>query len=160
MASPLCSRLLAVLALALGGCASEPAMPPRRRAAGLQDDLATPGSMVDAIAMRDLISIYRHNHGLPPLAIDPELEARARQGAEEMARAGKAGARFAVPGRAHVVANVSAGYHSVADAFSGWRGEPGQDARMLDPRARRMGVAAVYAPASRFGVFWALVLTD
>jgi len=31
---------------------------------------------------------------------------------------------------------------------------------MLDTRARRMGLAAVYAPGSKFKVFWALVLVD
>jgi len=48
----------------------------------------------------------------------------------------------------------------LAEAFSGWRQSPAHNGRMLDARARRMGLAAVYAPGSKFKVFWALVLAD
>ena len=65
-----------------------------------------------------------------------------------------------VRGEGGAIENLSAGYDTLAEAFSGWRQSPAHNGRMLDARARRMGLAAVYAPGSKFKVFWALVLAD
>ena len=54
--------------------------------------------------------------------------------------------------------NISAGYHTFAEAFSGWRDSPPHRANMLSRQATRMGIAAVYAPGSKYKVFWALIL--
>jgi uncharacterized protein YkwD len=54
--------------------------------------------------------------------------------------------------------NIGAGYHTLAEAFSGWRDSPGHRANMLLEGATRMGIAAVYAPKSKYKVFWALIL--
>ena len=54
--------------------------------------------------------------------------------------------------------NISAGYHSLAEAFSGWRDSPPHRANMLLKGADRMGIAAVYAPGSKYKVFWALII--
>ena len=54
--------------------------------------------------------------------------------------------------------NISAGYHTLAEAFSGWRDSPPHRANMLLSGASRMGIAAVYAPNSKYKVFWALIL--
>ena len=62
--------------------------------------------------------------------------------------------------RRHAVENVSAGYHTLAEAFSGWRQSPPHNANMLDPAVRRMGIATAYVPGSKYHVFWALVLTE
>ena len=59
-----------------------------------------------------------------------------------------------------VVENVAAGYHTLAEAFSGWRDSPGHRANMLTPEATRIGIAAVYAPGSKYKVFWALILAS
>jgi uncharacterized protein YkwD len=56
------------------------------------------------------------------------------------------------------VENVSAGYHTLAEAFSGWRGSPPHRANMLRNGVTRMGIAAAYAPQSKYKVFWALIL--
>jgi uncharacterized protein YkwD len=56
------------------------------------------------------------------------------------------------------VENISAGYHTLAEAFSGWRDSPPHRANMLNGSVTRMGIAAVYAPASKYKVFWALIL--
>ena len=40
--------------------------------------------------------------------------------------------------------NISAGYHTLAEAFSGWRDLPPHRANMLLKGATRMGIAAVY----------------
>jgi uncharacterized protein YkwD len=56
------------------------------------------------------------------------------------------------------VENIGAGYHTLAEAFSGWRGSPPHRANMLRSGVTRMGIAAVYAPQSKYKVFWALIL--
>ena len=56
------------------------------------------------------------------------------------------------------VENVSAGYHTLAEAFSGWRDSPPHRANMLQNGVSRMGIAAVYAPSSKYKVFWTLIL--
>ena len=154
-----CNAFLAALGLALAGCATPPPVPTGGSEAEMDISLANTGAVANPLAMRDLLSIYRHNHGLPPLTIDPALQAAALEKARAMARADKASGGVNVPGRA-VVSNVAAGYHTVADAFSGWRGGTRQNANMLKPGVKRMGVASVYAPGSKYGVFWALVLAD
>src|SRR6266487_578944 len=54
--------------------------------------------------------------------------------------------------------NVGAGYHTLAEAFSGWRDSPSHRVNMLLPGATRMGIAAVYTPGSKYKVFWSLIL--
>ena len=60
-------------------------------------------------------------------------------------------------GGSFAVENVGAGYHTLADAFSGWRDSPPHRANMLNRGVTRMGIAAAYAPASKYKVFWALI---
>ena len=118
-----------------------------------------------------MISQYRRNHGLSELALDARLQGVALERARAMARRGAVDSRSAgglaatlkaagVRGDGAAIENLSAGYDTLAEAFSGWRQSPAHNARMLDTRARRMGLAAVYAPGSKFKVFWALVLVD
>lgn len=167
-----CFGLLAFLALA--GCEtqapedarqiSDPTQPSMYRS------LAQSGVAVDAEAAREMISLYRRNNGLQGLALDEKLQSVAEAQAQEMAGRGaidaKAGrelrARLEAAGaKTHVaVENLSAGYHTLAEAFSGWRQSAPHNARMLDARARRMGLATAYAPNAKYKVFWALVLTD
>jgi uncharacterized protein YkwD len=54
--------------------------------------------------------------------------------------------------------NISAGYHSLAEAFSGWRDSPPHRANMLLKGADRMGIAAIYVPGSKYKVFWTLIV--
>ncbi len=166
-----CLALLATLGLSISGCADKPPTPaPSAATPTFYDSLSAEGASVDPIAARDMISVYRRNHGLPTLAVDPALEAEARAQVDVMARANdvgrapasKLGARLAAAHapRAAAVENVSAGYHTLAEAFSGWRDSKIHNANMLDPRVRRMGIATAYVPGSKYKVFWALVLTD
>ena len=155
-----CAGLLAVIGLAAAGCGGPEGARPSYIGAGAYASMANSGAQADPLAARDLISIFRHNYGAVPLTIDPVLQASALQKARAMAAADKASGGVVVTGRAVVVSNVSAGYQSVADAFSGWRGAPQQKANMLNAQVRRMGIAAVFAPGSKYRVFWALVLTE
>ena len=154
--------------LALAGCAEAPQPLPNEPS--FYRDLASYDARVDAGAAREMISLYRSNHGLGPVAVDPGLEAAAKNQVMAMARADKLshevrgnlstrldGAGFT---KNAAVENVSAGYHTLAEAFSGWRQSKPHNENMLNPRMRRMGIATAYAPGSKYKVFWALVMTD
>ena len=122
-----------------------------------------------AAAAPSMISGYRANNGLGAVTRRPGAD-EARRGAV----AHHGGARQARPRRrqapstqrlkaraidAKVAAeNIGAGYHTLAEAFSGWRDSPPHRANMLIKGATRMGIAAVYSPKSKYKVFWTLIL--
>jgi uncharacterized protein YkwD len=56
--------------------------------------------------------------------------------------------------------NIGAGYHTLAEAFSGWRDSPSHKKNMLLKGATRIGIAAVYTPKSKYKVYWALILAE
>jgi uncharacterized protein YkwD len=125
---------------------------------------------LDAKAAASMISGYRRNHGLGPVTLDRELMRLAQAQARTMAARNEVGHNVgvsfterirnsSVKARA-VVENVAAGYHTLAEAFSGWRDSPGHRANMLTPEVTRIGIAAVYAPGSKYKVFWALILAS
>ena len=159
-------RLLAVAALAgLCACAGERELPSEPT---FYRSLATADAKVDAATAASMISGYRTNNGLTTVTVDPELMKLAEAQAQAMASRDKLDhnvarafdARLKAQGyRAKAAAeNVSAGYHTLAEAFSGWRDSPPHRANMLLKGATHMGIAAVYAPKSKYKVFWALIL--
>lgn len=131
-------------------------------------DLAASDVELDAAAAASMISGYRANNGLGAVALDPELmrmadvQARAMVARDKIDR--NAGNAFAARLKGsgfdakRAAENVSAGYHTLAEAFSGWRDSPPHRANMLLKGATKMGIAAVYAPNSKYKVFWALIL--
>ena len=162
-----CLSLLASLGLA--GCTDLAERRPSGDAT-VSRSLAASSARVDPVAARDLISIYRRNNGLGTISVDPALQRAAEAQAQAMAAADSAShdvrgslkSRLAEAGVAPAVAveNVSAGYHTLADAFSGWRGSKPHNANMLNPAVRRIGIATAYAPGTKYKVFWALVLAN
>lgn len=152
--------------LALTGCAAEaPVGQPT-----MYVDMAEPGARLDAAAAATMISQYRQNNGLGGVEVDPDLmklaEAQARTMASQnkldhdvrmplAARLGGAGYKAGV-----AVENVSAGYHTLAEAFSGWRDSPPHRANMLKSGVTKLGIAASYAPNSKYKVFWTLILAS
>ena len=67
--------------------------------------------------------------------------------------------RSAGLGGSVAVENISAGYHTLAEVSPGSRDSPPHRANMLNRDVgSRMGISAVYAPKSKYKVFWALVL--
>jgi uncharacterized protein YkwD len=130
--------------------------------------LAKADMKVHAGAAASMISGYRRNNGLPAVTIDPALMKLAEAQAQGMASRNKLSHdvvrsfhdRLKGGGyRAYTAAeNVGAGYHTLAEAFSGWRDSPSHRANMLLDGATRMGIAAAYAPNSKYKVFWALIL--
>ena len=133
-------------------------------------NLAQPGAELDAVAAASMISGYRANNGLPTVALDPELMRLAKAQAEVMAKKDKldhgAGKPFVQRLKAsgydakRAAENISAGYHTLAEAFSGWRDSNPHRANMLLTGATRMGIAAVYTPASKYKVYWSLILAE
>jgi uncharacterized protein YkwD len=157
---------LAIGAATLAGC-SESA-PPSSGQPTFYQDLAQSDAAVDATAAQSMISGYRGNNGLGAVAVDPDLMRLADEQARAMAARDKMDhdvgrtvhERMRKAGLAGSVAveNVGAGYHTLAEAFSGWRDSPPHRANMLNRGVTRMGIATAYAPASKYKVFWALIL--
>jgi uncharacterized protein YkwD len=149
-----------VLAL-LGSCNAE--TPTTSALPSIYLPLANNSAHIDVEAARDMISSYRRNRGAAPLAVDPELQRLAEAEAASMALADRPSKAQTVKaaverlGYADVNANLSAGYHTLAEAFSGWRESAPHDATMLDAKATKMGIATAYAPGSKYKVYWALL---
>ena len=153
-------------ALALAACAGD--RDPPSGQPSLYRSLASPGAEIDANAAQSMISGYRRNNDLDPVTLDPELMRLAGEQARAMAARdkldhnvrGEFNKRMKASGFDAKVAaeNISAGYHTLAEAFSGWRDSPPHRANMLLKGATRMGIAAIYAPNSKYKVFWALIL--
>ena len=157
-----------LLALGLAGCATD--QEPQIDESSFYVSLASTRAQVDAKTAASMISGYRRNNGLGRVVVDSELMRLAREHANAMAARNEmghnVGMRFEDRIRnsnvraSAVVENVAAGYHTLAEAFSGWRDSPGHRANMLHPDVTRMGIAAVYAPGSKYRVFWALILAS
>src|ERR1700730_7054699 len=160
-------RLGAIAALALvAACAGD--KDPQGGEPTFYRSMAEAGAEVDAATAASMISGYRTNNGLTTVSVDPELMKLAQAQATAMAGRDKLdhnvirafNDRLKGQGyRAKTAAEyISAGYHTLAEAFSGWRDSPPHRANMLLNGATRMGIAAVYAPKSKYKVFWALIL--
>ena len=157
--------MLAVAVAGLAACAADtkPSLQP-----SFYNSMAAADVRLDAEAAASMISGYRANAGLGAVALDPQLmqiadaQARAMVARDKLDRnVGSAlSARLKRSGydAGTAAENVSAGYHTLAEAFSGWRDSPPHRATMLLNGATRMGIAAVYAPASKYKVFWNLIL--
>jgi uncharacterized protein YkwD len=130
--------------------------------------MAVPGAVLDAKAAASMISGYRRNNGLGVVVLDDHLMRMAQEQAMAMASknrfehdaAGPFSQRIKRSGYDAKVAveNIGAGYHTLAEAFSGWRDSPPHRANMLKGGVTKMGIAAVYSPNSKYKVFWALIL--
>lgn len=147
-------------ALTLAGC--QPSTPPARvqrppvPEAGLSGSLGRGTARLNERAALSLVSTYRRGHGLPALTYDPALMADARALTEAMARTGRlARQSVATPGQ---FVDVAAGHDTLEDAFSGWRYASASRAHMLNKNLHRFAMAAVYAPHSRYRVFWTMIL--
>ncbi|NPV25322.1 CAP domain-containing protein [Bradyrhizobium aeschynomenes] len=153
------------LALLLAGCAAET---PVVQAPTMYADMAVAGARLDAVAAATMISQYRQNNGLGLVEVDSELMRLAESQSQAMADKNKLDHDVRAPlakrlngaGYDAVVAveNVSAGYHTLAEAFSGWRDSPPHRANMLKSGVTKIGIAASYAPNTKYKVFWTMIL--
>ena len=122
-------------------------------------------------AAASLLSDYRRANGLPAVEVDSRLAALAQDQVRRMAAAEKVthdpGGRGFLQrlqnvnyNAARAAENVGAGYHTLAEAFSGWRYSPTHNTNMLLPGATRFGIATAYSEKSKYKVFWALLLAE
>ena len=156
---------LCALTLGLVGCTSDykPDGQP-----SFYRSMATADAQLDAGAAASMISGYRRNNGLGAVTLDPLLMKAAEEQARAMASknrfehdaAGPFAQRIKRSGYDAKIAveNIGAGYHTLAEAFSGWRDSPPHRANMLRSGVTKMGIAAVYSAGSKYKVFWALIL--
>jgi len=165
-AARLYAPLLALLALS--ACAGEKFVPAEQPS--FYRNLAQPGATLDDGAAASMISGYRANNGLPAVTLDPELTRMAQAQAETMAQRDKLDHAVGKPFTTRLKAagydakvaaeNIGAGYHTLAEAFSGWRDSPPHRANMLLKDATRLGIAAVYTPKSKYKVYWAMIIAQ
>ena len=129
--------------------------------------MATEDAKVDAKAAQSMISGFRRNNGLGIVMLDDKLMKLAEEQARAMASKNRFEHDAAGPFQQRIkrsydakvaVENIGAGYHTLAEAFSGWRDSPPHRANMLHSGVTKMGIAAVYSPKSKYKVFWALIL--
>jgi uncharacterized protein YkwD len=133
-------------------------------------NMAAPGAVLDTQAAATMISQYRQNNGLGAVVVDPALVKLAEQQSQAMAARNKMDHDVKAPlskrleGSGYpatvAVENVSAGYHTLAEAFSGWRDSPPHKANMLKGGVTKLGIAASYAPNTKYKVFWTLILAS
>jgi uncharacterized protein YkwD len=155
-----------LITLLLAGCATEaPIEQPSMYA-----DMAVPGAKLDSQAAAVMISQYRQNNGLGSIVVDPDLMKLAESQSQAMAAANKMDHDVRAPlgkrlnGAGYpattAVENISAGYHTLAEAFSGWRDSPPHRANMLKSGVTKLGIAASYAPNTKYKVFWTMILAS
>jgi uncharacterized protein YkwD len=153
--------------LALGGCAGD--MPSTEQPT-MYLSMANGGAKLDPEAAASMISLYRQNNGLGSVVVDPELMKLAESQSQVMASHNKLDHDVKAPlakrlnaagyPAALAVENVSAGYHTLAEAFSGWRDSPPHRENMLKNGVTKLGIAASYAPNTKYKVFWTLILAS
>ena len=156
--------MVIVLGGVLAGCAAPAGKP------GFYQALNRRGAQIDATSARDMLNAYRARNGLGPVALDPQLMRIAEAEVRAMAEANRVDHAIGRGNRlkdrlksagydfATAVENVSAGYYTFAEAFSGWRDSQQHRANMLRPDVGRMGIATQYRPGSKYKVFWSMIL--
>jgi uncharacterized protein YkwD len=158
---------LALAGVLLAACAGD-RDPPASGDPTFYRSMAVANAQVDAPTAAAMISGYRKNNGLGAVTVDPTLMRLAAEQARAMASRNKldhnVGRGFTdrIRGSGYdaktAAENIGAGYHTLAEAFSGWRGSPSHRANMLLRDASQIGIASAYAPESKYKVFWALIL--
>jgi uncharacterized protein YkwD len=153
--------------LALGGCAADA---PSTEQPAMYLSMANSGARLDPQAAASMISLYRQNNGLGAVVVDPELMKLAEAQSQTMANRNKLDHDVKAPLARRLnaagypanvaVENVSAGYHTLAEAFSGWRDSPPHRENMLNSGVTNLGIAASYAPNTKYKVFWTLILAS
>ena len=141
----------------LAACSTPPQQQPQDT---LYVRLEQSGTQLDPVAAVSLINAYRRANGLAPLQLDGELMRVAEQAADKAAREDRStfGEMPQLPLSAGRPAQVklSAGYLTMAEAFSGWRDVPLYNKTLLSREARALGIAAIRAPQGKYRVYWAL----
>ncbi|MGU3662798.1 CAP domain-containing protein [Methylobacterium sp. A49B] len=154
--------LAATLTLALAGCGGL-SFGPEPTA-----ETVTHAAVLDEVAAAAAISAYRVQNGLSPVVVDPTLVKaaafqagnNARQGQLSHEIGGSFTSRMNAIGlaRSYAAENLSAGSETLEQVLARWKASPEHNKNMLLPQIRRIGIARVDAPGTRYKRFWALVM--
>lgn len=154
--------LAVTLSLTLAGCGGLSFGPE----AGVEN--ATHTAVLDEVAAAAAISAYRVQHGLSPVVVDPTLVKAAAFQAGNNARNGQLSheiggsftSRMNAIGlaKSYAAENLSAGSETLDQVLTRWKASSEHNKNMLLPQIRRIGIARVDAPGTRYKRFWALVM--
>ena len=141
--------------LLLGGCMADTKAPDQPT---MYLSMANGGATLDPQAAASIISLYRQNNGLGTVVVDSDLMKLAEQQSRAMASRNKLDHDVKGPLEKRLGAS---GYPAtLAEAFSGWRDSPPHKANMLKNGVTKLGIAAIYAPNTKYKVFWTLILAS
>jgi uncharacterized protein YkwD len=118
--------------------------------------------------MAELISRYRHAHGLSTVKTDPQLTAIAERQAKAMAAsgimdhsvAGSFTSRMSGERTGMAAENIAAGTKTWAETFRMWQTSPGHNANLLQSKADIVGVAVARNEQTRYKTYWAMVIAE
>ena len=130
--------------------------------------VAITATLAHAEDMAEMISRYRHAHGLSTVKTDPELTAIAERQAKAMAAsgimdhsvAGSFVSRMAGVRRGMAAENIAAGTKTWAETFRVWQTSPGHNANLLQTKADIIGVAVARNEQTRYKTYWAMVIAE
>ncbi|MEO1198523.1 MAG: CAP domain-containing protein [Pseudomonadota bacterium] len=154
--------------LLLAGCADTD----RNTTPAFYRNLAEPGARFDPNTMLTMVNGHRTNNGRRPVVLEPRLMALAQGYARETGDRARQSPTVRPDGRLDirltgagydaedVRETVTAGYYTIAEAFSGWRDSSQHNATMLMEQAAHMGVAAQFMPNTKYKVYWVLVMAQ
>jgi uncharacterized protein YkwD len=130
--------------------------------------MAIASTLAHAEDMAEMISRYRREHGLSAVRTDPQLTAIAERQAKAMAAsgimdhsvAGSFASRISRVRTSMAAENIAAGNNTWAETFRVWKGSPGHNANLLQPRADIVGVAVARNEQTRYKAYWAMVIAE
>ena len=130
--------------------------------------IASTSTLAHAENMAEMISRYRHAHGLSIVKTDPQLTAIAERQAKAMAAsgtmdhnvAGSFTARISGVRTSMAAENIAAGTKTWAETFRMWQTSPGHNANLLQSKADIVGVAVARNEQTRYKTYWAMVIAE
>jgi uncharacterized protein YkwD len=116
----------------------------------------------------EMISQYRHEHGLSTVKTDLQLTALAEQQARAMAASGIMDHSVAGPFASRVAGlhtgeaaeNIAAGTKTWSETLRLWKDSPGHNANLLQSQADSVGIAMARNDQTRYKTYWAMVIAD
>jgi hypothetical protein len=130
--------------------------------------VAVAATLAHAEDMAEMISQYRHAHGLSTVKTDPQLTAVAERQAKAMAAsgimdhdvAGSFSTRISGVRTGMAAENIAAGSKSWEQTLQMWEASPGHNANLLQSKADIVGVAVARNEQTRYKTYWAMVIAE
>ena len=130
--------------------------------------VAITATLAHAEDMAEMVSQYRHAHGLSTVKTDPQLTVIAERQAKAMAAsgimyhnvAGSFTARISGARTGMAAENIAAGTKTWAQTLHMWQTSPGHNANLLQSKADIVGVAVARNEQTRYKTYWAMVIAE